>query len=794
MGAAEATADVAVVGTGIVGLATAWAVAEQGSHVVLIGPRSHEGQASTAAGAMLAPFSETSAGEDQASDPAEIAHRAAARARYGEWVARLRSASDRQVTMTEGLWLVATSYGGGDLETLEAVAQAARAHGSVAEAHPPAQVPGLLPARTCPAHAALWLPGEGCVDTGELMGALTHLLAGHRLVRWADTQATGLAPAAAHDPAGALAVRCAGGEYYETGRVVLAAGSGTGAVCAGSPELELALPPVLAGKGVSLLLREVRFALPLPVRTPLRNFACGSHLVPRADGAAYLGATNRLTPPGEVAVHPALEEINAVICGVGDELNTGVYHHELAGIRVGHRPYTLDHLPLVGPTGDPRVVAATATYRNGVLLAPYVADLVAGHLDGDRPLDRHPWRPTRPISVPPLGHALPDQIQTLIDVLLPANGVTPAWHQDLQALLGVAARQLLTSAPTDDRWRSLHRLWERAPVAETLPVMLRAVRDLPEDLPGPSIAPPSPRKDPSMPTTPSDTARGRWQRSDLTPFGVVLLADDTADLADLPSQWLKELLLREHLILLRRFTGAETIDQLEEFACRLGEPVLWGDRPAMSVRAQSNPDDHVNETGFLPIHWDGMYKPDTPDFQVFQCLRSVDAAVTGGATLFSDTTKVMADADPGTRSLWRSLTFRYDRPLGEEIISRTCPLVVEHPHTGQPTLRFTEPVPEGTTIINPPRITLERVPAGHDTTEIMRRLQEVLYDPRHMYAHHWQDGDIVLTDNRSLLHTREPYPPGAERHLLRVHITLNEADTHDLAPTRIPIGDRGSTP
>ncbi|OIJ26282.1 FAD-dependent oxidoreductase [Nocardioides luteus] len=45
------------------------------------------------------------------------------------------------------------------------------------------------------------------------------------------------------------------------------------------------------------------------------------------------------------------------------------------------RPGTADNLPLVGPTDEPGVVLAAGAYRNGVLLAPLIARLVADHIE-----------------------------------------------------------------------------------------------------------------------------------------------------------------------------------------------------------------------------------------------------------------------------------------------------------------------------------------------------------------------------------------------------------------------------
>lgn len=62
----------------------------------------------------------------------------------------------------------------------------------------------------------------------------------------------------------------------------------------------------------------------------------------------------------------------------------GLDHATLEDIRVGLRPATPDELPIVGPSATmPHVFYAAGHYRNGVLLAPLTASLVADlALDG----------------------------------------------------------------------------------------------------------------------------------------------------------------------------------------------------------------------------------------------------------------------------------------------------------------------------------------------------------------------------------------------------------------------------
>jgi glycine/D-amino acid oxidase-like deaminating enzyme len=48
------------------------------------------------------------------------------------------------------------------------------------------------------------------------------------------------------------------------------------------------------------------------------------------------------------------------------------------GARVGLRPATDDELPVIGPSAStPNLMYATGHYRNGILLAPLTAQLVA---------------------------------------------------------------------------------------------------------------------------------------------------------------------------------------------------------------------------------------------------------------------------------------------------------------------------------------------------------------------------------------------------------------------------------
>ena len=110
--------------------------------------------------------------------------------------------------------------------------------------------------------------------------------------------------------------------------------------------------------------------------TPLRRVTWSSrcYLVPWEDGSLLVGATvedagfdERTTVAG---VRELLEAVSEIV--------PRAWTAGFLGARAGLRPATTDELPVIGPsTVMPNLMYATGHYRNGVLLAPLTARLVA---------------------------------------------------------------------------------------------------------------------------------------------------------------------------------------------------------------------------------------------------------------------------------------------------------------------------------------------------------------------------------------------------------------------------------
>lgn len=165
----------------------------------------------------------------------------------------------------------------------------------------------------------------------------------------------------------------AGGETFEFDHVVLAAGSWTRRVrVAGAPVF-----PVRPIRGQLLHLKWS--ASPRPQQS-IWGGRC--YTVPWADGSLLVGATVEDVGFDERSTVAGVRELmDSVI-----ELLPDAASASLEAVRVGLRPATADHLPLLGPLKThPRIVVAAGHYRNGILLAPLTADIVSRLiLDNDR--------------------------------------------------------------------------------------------------------------------------------------------------------------------------------------------------------------------------------------------------------------------------------------------------------------------------------------------------------------------------------------------------------------------------
>jgi glycine oxidase len=382
--AAPERVDVAVVGGGVIGLASAWRLAQRCASVAVVDPDPGGGASGVAAG-MLAPVTEARLGEAD-----QLRLNQASWARWPDFAAEVAAAAGRPVGYREDGTLV-VALDADDRAALDEIAARHRAMGLAVEvlrgrearAHEPGLAPGV--------RGGMLAADERSVDPAALVASLRVAAEGAG-VAMVEAAAERMITSAGGRVTG---VELAGGAgTIAAGTVVLAAGCASASL-PGLPEA--VRPPVRPVKGQILTLR------PPPGDTPvtrtIRGLVRGStiYLVPRDDGRVMAGATveergwdRRPTAGG---AYELLRDALALVPGLDDA--------ELVALRTGLRPGSPDDLPLVGPGGIDGLVVATGHFRNGVLLAPVTAEAVAAAVAGEPvPPEVAPCDPRRFAGVP----------------------------------------------------------------------------------------------------------------------------------------------------------------------------------------------------------------------------------------------------------------------------------------------------------------------------------------------------------------------------------------------------------
>jgi glycine oxidase len=328
--------DAAIVGGGIIGLASAWRAQQRGLRVCVLERGAPGCGATHAAAGVLGP------------DPETPGFSALARASSELWPAFARELGDTGYTRCGSLVL---SFDG-DIDAH---------HGEWLEGEAcRALEPGI--ARDC---RGGWLLAEDAqVDPRRVVDALVSKI-GDALRAHADV--VDVTPGS---------VELADGSRVEADRVVLAAGAWS------ARRLAKRLP-VRPVKGQTLRLRG-----PLPATRIIQGEQI--YVVPRASGETVLGATVEDAgfddAPTDAATELLLRQAIRVVPAVADL--------EVVEASASLRPGTPDHGPLIGEWEG--LLIASGHYRNGILLAPITADAVAALLAGDdAPPEVAPFAPER---------------------------------------------------------------------------------------------------------------------------------------------------------------------------------------------------------------------------------------------------------------------------------------------------------------------------------------------------------------------------------------------------------------
>jgi glycine oxidase len=342
---------VLVVGGGVVGCASALALAARGVEVVVVERGELGGEASSAAAGILGAQIEAHQSRDT------FASFLGARAAYAVWSEELRAATGIDIGYRVSGALQVAMNGRERDEVSRSVAWQRHA-GARAELVDGAAARGLEPELSPEVVAAAFFPDEAQVEPPLLMRALSAALEiAHVTVKTGAVERV----LVGGDRCRAVVVD---GARLDADAVLVAAGSWTSLV----EGVRVARIQPMRGQMVLLHERPAR----------LRRIVTGRDLyaVPRGDGRVVCGST--LESVGfERGV--TAEGVRTILDGVL-ALAPSLRSATLASTWSGFRPHAA--APIVGPTAISGLFVASGHYRNGILLAKTTADAIAQTIAG----------------------------------------------------------------------------------------------------------------------------------------------------------------------------------------------------------------------------------------------------------------------------------------------------------------------------------------------------------------------------------------------------------------------------
>jgi glycine oxidase len=357
-----------IVGGGIVGCGAALRLAQRGVDVIVLERGSFgDGAASRAAAGIL--------GAQLEAHPNDAMRQLclASRRQYGDWIAELEDASDID-TGYRRCGAIQIAFGPDELRAIDAAIEAQEASGLRVERLDAAQALELEPELNRELAAAAWFEDDGVVDPPAML----------RAARVAAERAGAVFREAAHvvrlirDADVTRGVVIDGGAKLEADVVVLAAGSWSSLV-------------QNTGLGDEQV-RPVRGQIiELTVEQPWQRAVIdgpGAYLSPRRDGRILVGATVE-----EVGFLPGVtaEGMQGLLTAAL-RIVPRLAKAKVSGSWSGFRAATPNRLPLFYGSGASGLVVATGHFRNGILLAPLSAQIVASLVfDEAPPVDLSPF-------------------------------------------------------------------------------------------------------------------------------------------------------------------------------------------------------------------------------------------------------------------------------------------------------------------------------------------------------------------------------------------------------------------
>ncbi|MBS2030626.1 MAG: glycine oxidase ThiO [Deltaproteobacteria bacterium] len=364
------TPDTVIIGGGLMGCGVAWRLAQAGQRVHVIEKAVPGAEASSAAAGILGPQAEC----DAPGPMLELGLRS--RAMYRAFVDELQTLTGLDVGYRVSGLVHAAWTGAGAERLRERVAWQHEA-GLKVELVDAKGAKLLEPALADGVVAALHMPDEALVDPRPLSKAVSQAAAkAGAVLQPASVKSVRL------EGGRAVGVELVDGTRIDAGAVVVAAGAWSGLVPNAGDWAKAVVPA--RGQLVQLHVAPTLLSRVL--------FTERGYLVPRTDGRLLAGSTLEFVGFEKQVTAAGMKSVLDLALAAVPALAQAPILESWAGFR----PYTADGMPLLGKSPIDGLFFATGHHRNGILLAPVTARLVADAvLRRELDLDLRPFRPER---------------------------------------------------------------------------------------------------------------------------------------------------------------------------------------------------------------------------------------------------------------------------------------------------------------------------------------------------------------------------------------------------------------
>lgn len=268
----------------------------------------------------------------------------------------------------------------------------------------------------------------------------------------------------------------------------------------------------------------------------------------------------------------------------------------------------------------------------------------------------------------------------------------------------------------------------------------------------------------------------------LYPCGVIIRpVEGHPSIRDIPMHKVRRISNGMSPVILRGFEETLEEELYVKAGHDLGKILPWSFGIIQKVRDAGRSDkmgNNVTSNEAMPMHFDGMFKfedvtdPVTgetkkvqrpPGYQFFTC--PATAPKGSGYTLFASSRLFFRHLPlPWTSERLQKATWAMDNDGFWDAKMKNLPLTVTHPVSGLPCLRWHQPWDSTKTKFSTCDVTVE-----NEDPSLVQVIDRVLYDHRVCLRFEWDKGDLLISDNTAMLHTRTGYVSDCDRELWRIH-------------------------